>query len=382
MKPETLSASSLNTALGCLRRFEAENILHTPNMNNPAAMVGTSVHYALEKFVMAVKFEKSHGWELDKLLAYYDLGYMETFGNGDFESAEYIDGLELTKNWFARTDLTNINVISCEVKSRFKLKTSAGVIPFTYIWDRCDQISETEIRVVDYKSIRARVTADQLKQKLQARAYALAAQIQFPKATRIWVQFDLLRHEPVGVVFSKEDNAITYRRLQREAERILATPDGHAPETLNPECGYCVRKAECKTLQKNVDGGGIFSLSLDDVAERKKQVADQLKGLKILDDSLNSVLLKEAETRDEFEFETERFNIVMTARPTRKVNSQAVMNILGPELTASHGNMTVTSLDKLIKSGTLEDSQVMEIKQYINKTYGEPTPKVMDKPSF
>lgn len=382
MKPRTLSASSLNTALGCLRRYEAENILYTPNMNNPAAMVGTSVHYALEKFVMAVKFEKSHGWELDKLLAYYDIGYMETFGNGDFESAEYLDGLELTKNWFARTNLTDTNVISCEVKSRFKIKTSAGDIPFTYIWDRCDQISETEIRVVDYKSIRARVTAEQLKQKIQPRGYALAAQIQFPKATKIWVEFDLLRHESVGAVFSKEDNAITYRRLQREAERILATPDGHAPETLNPECGYCVRKAECKTLQKNIDGGGIFSLSLDDVAERKKQVADQLKGLKILDETLNEVLLTEAKARDLFEFETERFNITLTARATRKANSKEVMRILGPELTAAHGNMTVTSLDKLIKSGVLNDDQIREIKQYISKTYGEPTPKIMDKPSF
>lgn len=386
MIPQTLSASSILVSEACLARWKVENYNKAPQMSSAPADTGTTCHFAFEHFVHAVYIDKTHTWDdVAYLTDLYKIGYVQTFGNADFDTPEFADGAALVAQWYERNKQGLQNeVISTEVKSTFPLKTSVGPIGFTYIWDRCDRVSDTAVEIVDYKSIRAPVRAEDLKRKVQPRAYALAAQIQFPEAERIWVSFDMLRHGGiVGTVFTKEENAATYRYLQRAAERIIETDEDDTPETLNPECNYCLRKSICPTLEKANRNGSVLGLSVEELAEKRMRVQSQIKALEYLDAELDMLLMKEAEQQDVLEYEAGPWKIEMTASARRKAtNPAAITRLVGPELAIKYGNWTVGSVDQMIASGELTPSQIEEVRRYIPKTYGEPKSKVTPKDPF
>lgn len=367
-----------------MARWKEESFLKTPQESSEPAAIGTSVHFALEHFVTDVYLEHKIDWtDVKHLKAYYDIGYVETFNSSNFDTDAYRDGAALVAKWYDQNKegLPN-KVLTCEVKENFFVKTSVGEIPFNFIWDRCDQIDDDTYEVVDYKTIRAPIQPQQLKEKIQPRAYALAAQIKWPDAKKIWVTFDMLRYGPVGVVFTRDENAATYRYLRRAAERIIATDEDQVEETLNAECKWCIRKVSCDTLQRAVAGGTVHGLSIEELAERKERIGNQLLALKYADDELDKALVKYAEKESLFDFDAGEFEVKIDARKTRKPNSDAILRIIGPELATRFGNMTMTNIDKMLKSGQLTDDQVRQVNRYVDVTWGSPSAKVKRKQEF
>lgn len=384
MIPKSLSASSILISEACMARWKEESFLKTPQESSEPAAIGTSVHFALEHFVTDVYLEHKIDWtDVKHLKAYYDIGYVETFNSSNFDTDAYRDGAALVAKWYDQNKegLPN-KVLTCEVKENFFVKTSVGEIPFNFIWDRCDQIDDDTYEVVDYKTIRAPIQPQQLKEKIQPRAYALAAQIKWPDAKKIWVTFDMLRYGPVGVVFTRDENAATYRYLRRAAERIIATDEDQVEETLNAECKWCIRKVSCDTLQRAVAGGTVHGLSIEELAERKERIGNQLLALKYADDELDKALVKYAEKESLFDFDAGEFEVKIDARKTRKPNSDAILRIIGPELATRFGNMTMTNIDKMLKSGQLTDDQVRQVNRYVDVTWGSPSAKVKRKQEF
>ncbi len=368
-----------------MARWRVENFHKTPQGSSEPADVGTTCHYALEHFVKDVYLEEKYAWEdVKQLDMLYKIGYVETFGNTDFDTDNFKDGAALVAAWYDRNkDGLPHKVLTCEVKRNFEVKTSVGPIPFNFIYDREDQISEKEFHVVDYKSIRAYVKAEDLKKKIQPRAYALAAQILHPEAERIWVSFDMLRHDGiVGTVFNRDENAATYRYLKRAAERIIATNEDEAEEKLNDECKWCIRKTSCDTLLKADAGGSWHGMDAETAAARKLEVSSALLALKYADNELDKILLQEAEARDEFEFDLGNFEINVTARSQRKANSNAIINIVGPTLSAKYGNFSMANIDKMLASGELSADEVARVNAQITRTWSEPSAKVKAKGEF
>lgn len=385
MIPKSLSASSVLVSETCMARWKVENFYRTPQVSSEPANIGTSVHYALEHFVEDVYLKGLYEWDnIKQLKAYYDIGYVETFGTTNFDTEAYRDGAALVAKWYDRNrgGLPN-KVLSVESKQNFPIKTSVGEIPWNYIYDRLDQIDHETYEVVDYKTIRLPHRPEDLKAKIQPRSYALAAQIMYPEAKRIWVSFDMLRHDgPVGVVFTRDENADTYRYIKRAAERIIATDEDKAEETLNPECKWCIRKTTCETLQKANVGGTVHGLTIEQVAQKKLDIDSQILALKYAQEELDKQLLAEAEARDEFEYEAGNVSVTITARKIRKPNSNAIINIVGPELSAKYGNMTMTNIDKLLKSGELTPDQKRMVESQITSSWSEPSARVKSKGDF
>lgn len=381
MIPKSLSASSVLVSEACMERWRVENYERTPQISSAPADVGTSVHFALEHFVSAVYLNKTHEWSDVKFLTdLYNMGYTATFNSGNYDTPEYKDGAALVAKWYDynRAGLPD-TVLSCEVKESFMVKTSIGEIPFNYIWDRADQIDDSTYRVVDYKTLRAPVSAEDLKRKIQPRAYALAAAIKWNNADRIWITFDMLRYEPVGVVFTREDNVATYRYLQRAAERIISTKEDETKETINPECKWCIKKATCETLAKANRNGAVMGLSVAEIAQRHQQISDQITALRYAQQELDKALCLEAENRDMLEFDEGDFEIKITARATRKPNSAAIAHIVGPDLSVKYGNFTMTNVEKMLKNENLPPDMEKAIKSEITRTWSEPSAKVKKK---
>lgn len=387
--PKSISASALMTAETCFARYDAEWLQRAPSPSPMrAADLGSSVHGALEYFVKYVYIDKTHEGTLALLEDLYKISYIQTFESADLATLEFKDGWEMLKKWFARTKFDGVEVISAETKTNFMVPTSAGEIPFNYIWDRCDRLERDGLkilRIVDYKSVRVPISAEQLRQKIQARCYDLAARIQFKgeQIDQVWVTFDLLRHEPVTVVFNRSETADTWAYIKSSAQAIVDTAlkiDNGAPmadyERLNSECRFCVRKAGCVALQKNIIVGGIGALDVQEMVELKYRLESQTSGQKALIEELEGALLVTAEHEDLIEWNAGDYQVKLGMSSRRHVDMERAAKILPAELIAKYGKINVGDIDRLLKEPGLTIEMQENIQSLIYKKVGEPSVKI------
>ncbi len=384
MRPKSLSATALNVAGLCISRYHAEHIVYARGPQNTAASLGTSVHGALEIFVKACYLDKTQEPSLQLLLDLFKMSYMTVFATGETDTQDYLDGVDMLKRWYARTDFSTFTVISCEVKKSIPIPTPIGDIPFNYIWDRFDDLGDGVFRVNDYKTNRAGVRPEQLRKKLQVRAYALAAAIEHKDAKQIWVELDMLRHDgPVGVSFSRDDNAATWRFLKAEAKRIIETDDTkHLPETLNPECNYCVRKTSCSALLKNISVGGVASIGgAQEAVDIRAQLEFQKKAIASAIDAIDEIILTQARNDDQTFWETASNTLSITVSNKRGVDAERVEKVIGDTLFRKYGGMSITlaNVDKLLKGDELTDEQKKAVKAMIRIQTGEPRVSISTK---
>jgi hypothetical protein len=88
--------------------------------------------------------------------------------------------------------------------------------------------------------------------------------------------------------------------------------------------------------------------------------------------SLDEVLFRYAEDNEVLEFTTNKTKVNVGITGRREVDSERVASIVGPELMAKYGNVGVTSVDAMIKSGEVTDEQASQLKQVIRKKMTAP----------
>lgn len=389
MIPKTLSASALSTAELCLARYWAENSVFGRSISGGAAGVGSSFHFGAEHYVKAAYIEKKIEPTLANLITYYQMGFMTVFNTSELSGDEYEDGLELTRKWYKRTEFKH-EVISCEVKKNFPvIFPDKSYVPLNYIFDRLDRVSETSYEVIDYKTQRLALNPQDLDAKIQARIYGLAVQIEYPNAEEIWVKFDLIRHDEIGIRFTKEDNKATWAWLKRAAARIYEfeydPTDSRKFETLNPDCKWCVRKTSCETVQNNITAGGIFSLGdVSEAVDRRAALKFQMDAAKAAIDEIDKMILDEARALDQLEFRSTNHKVNIGISSRRAVDADRVEHVIGADLFKKYGSTSITmaDVDKLLKGTELEQSRKKELEALIYRKVGEPTVKVTKASPF
>lgn len=366
MEPKSLSASSAQVFEGCEARWRAEYLERGRDASNSAAALGTVCHDVLERLVKA-EYHLNPPPDIDKVINdLYEAAWWREFS----DAIRYLEGLKLVHTWWKRQDWEGRTVLSTETKKSFPIKHGDFEVPFNYIMDRVDRHDDGTIEVIDYKTVALNVTAEDLYNRIQARCYALAARIEHPDADKIWVTFDLLRHEPVGVAYTRDDAIATWRYLQDLLGRILAS-DG-TKETLNAECRWCIRKHECSALAAHLEVGGPLSITdPEEAANKRFEIESAMAALKIMVDDLDDVIERYCEEEQLTEFDTaEGVKVKLAARGTRGIAQSDVVRIIGPELAAANGTMTMRKLDDLVKSDDITNEQKVMLKQAITKTYG------------
>jgi len=364
MIPKTLSASAALVFENCEARYKAEYIDRGRAVGGTAANLGTACHEALENWINGGHHLTSEPFS--SMEEMFVIAYRKLFS----DDGRMAEGVEMLKRWYDRQDWEGRTVLSTERKETFDLSTSAGIIPVTYIWDRCDRLDDGSIEVVDYKSVIQPVQPEDLKTRIQPRLYALAAQIKYPEATSIWVAFDLLRYDVVATRFSVEENRDTYKYIKELAERVIAS-DG-TNETLNPECRWCVRKDACDALTRHAAVGGTLGIT-DPVAaaDRRAQLQYARDGLNALIGELDDVVLEYMEEAELTEFQTGATAVKAASRGTRTIDSERAAKILGPDIMSRYGKLGITQVETILKTETLTDSEKSQIKQLIRKNYGK-----------
>lgn len=388
MEPKSLSASSLHVAELCMARWSAEYLQRGRAMDHPAASLGTAVHGALEVFVKTTVLTDEQPYSFEYMSDLFKMSYMTVFGTAEWQTDQFMDGIEMLSSWFKRTSWEGVKVLSAEIKESFPvpLGSTGLTVPLNYIWDRHDQLGETEFRVVDYKSSAWSIRPEDLKNKVQARIYSLACQIKHPEATRIWIEYDMLRHDgPVGIVFTREENVAVWKFIKDRARMIAETP-ADTPiedlERLNPECNFCVRKASCSALQRNITVGGIYHLSSgEEAVDLRAALEYQKKAVTKAIEELDNMILADAKARDVFEFESDMntLNIGMSSR--RGVDAERVEMVIGEDLFKKYGSSSITLkiVDKLLKGSELTPEQKAQLRSMIYMKQGEPSVRVQSK---
>jgi len=355
MKLKTLSASSAKLFESCpsswRTRYAREDGKRPAEQAGDAALLGTVVHATFETWV--ADGHHMHPYSdteaLDMILEIYEDKYWHEFSHAErFEA-----GKEMVVNWLQRMDWTGRTNITTERKSSFNIKTSQGTLPVYYVFDRIDRLSDGTIEVVDYKSGVRNVYADTLRNDIQARIYALAAQIEHPEAERIWVTFDMLRYSQVGVSFTKSENRQTLRYLEKLAERIIA--ESGYTETINPGCRWCVRRHVCETVSAHMDEGGPLAYSdIEDLAGRRERYALAIKAIEVMIADMDGAILDYAEDMELDEFTAGDVKVNVSASKSRKVDAETLTEALGDdfaEFVKSYGGLGVRNVDKAIKDG-------------------------------
>jgi CRISPR/Cas system-associated exonuclease Cas4 (RecB family) len=392
VKPKTLSASSLEVARLCMKRFVHMNLNFAGGIQNNAAMTGSTCHYALEHFVKRVYIDKSHEPSLDMLIDLLKEGYLTVFGDADYNSDEYLDAKQMIEAWYKNpnfSDFTGRTVQSVEFKRRYPMPLpdgSGGTIPITYIWDRQDLLDDGTIVVVDYKSNRANVGTDELRKKMQPKLYALIAQILNPTATKIRVEYHMLRHDLVSVEFTPQDNANTWAWLQGEIQRILDTPIDPKP-TLNKECGFCMMKSTCPEMTKNINNGGVFGLSPAELVDRKALLELQAKAAKEAALEIENILGPILSEDDGPNFiEGDKYTASLEAKRVRNVDSEMFLAMLGslgdPDVIGDYtptGKVTMALYDSLVKDTRIDLDTRRKFKQLITYITRDPGIKMEEK---
>lgn len=380
MIPKTLSATSIDTAVDCMRRWEGEMYGRMGRTTGRAANLGSTVHGALENYVREVYIDKTWKADLDRLLAWYQVEAINLWGTTDFE--EYNDGEEMLRKWFERTNFDNVKVMSVEQKLNFNLPTSVGDITFNYIFDRLDDLGNGEYRVVDYKSNRWGLTPSQLHGRTQARVYALAAAImlrgQGIEAKYIWVEFDLLRHDTVGTRFTRDENVATWNKLIEVAETIIKTPEGTATPTLNSKCLFCQVKATCPALTSNINHGGIFSLPIEQQIDLRAQLEYQKKALVSALSELDEHIIARAKEEDEVQYVSSKNRLSLVVSQRRGVDPDMVEREVGTQLFERYGGKTLTlaNFNKLLKDPAILPEKRRSLEALISVKLGEPSVKI------
>jgi hypothetical protein len=297
----------------------------------------------------------------------WEMVYYEHFS----DKSRYAEGWDMVSRWVQRTDWSNREVLSTEVKETFELPTSIGKLPMTYIFDRCDRRPGDSIEVIDYKTVALPIQPEELRQRIQPRFYAVAAMMKYPWASSIWVTYDLLRYEQVSMKFTRDDNVETWRYMRAMAERIIAS-DG-TEEQLNSECRWCVRKHECDTLSAHGLVGGILGDDIQILIQRRAKMEMALHGLQAATRELDRIILDHCEEENLLSISTDEVDLKVTASSRRHIDPERVVKIIGPEMMAKYGNIGVTQVDTILKNETsLTDSQKSLLKQCFTREYGNP----------
>lgn len=369
MKPETLSATAAKVYESCPARYKAY-LERVPEVSGHAANLGNVLHDTLEEWVKdGAYLTKSWGDLVETFDAKYYLHLNDT--------KHHSLGLEMLERWYNRTDWTDVEVLMVESKRRFPLKHNGSAIPFVYKFDRLDRNAAKEIEVIDYKTTTQPLTADSLEHDLQARAYGVAGQVLYPDEKRIWVTFDFLRYEPVGVAFTKDENRATAKYLRALYARILA--DDGSKETLNAECRWCIRRYDCRTLQRHIKGGGPLKMNdVNEAALQRYELHSAKAALETMIDDLDNYLLEHAEQEDTLNFTTDQVRVQVTARSRRHVNPQSVADIVGPAKAV--GVNTVDALERLQADPSLSDDQRSRLKKAVDVKFSEPSIKTSKRP--
>lgn len=356
------SASGLKTYEDCPASFNAEYVQRARVSGGVAANLGTAAHEAL----MGWTIHDHMDFDLKLLLDRFEIEAAKLA----LPEEQCIQGRKMLEQCYRRLeDNPPYMILAVEEKEVIKVKIGGREVELVYIWDRCDQMENGAIEVVDYKSWFANLDPPTARQLMQVKMYAVTALIKYKHLNppAVWVTLDQLRYGTVGVKFTPDEIRGFYEYIKDVIKRIWADPG--TEERVNPNCRYCVRKDSCQTLAKvkEVNPEGVLATGdFDTIAEQMASTYEAKKALELMLEEYEEWLDAYLEEHQIPEATSES-GVLVKYNPTsrRKVDSERVATVVGPEISQRYGKFSMEDIDGLLKGDEITEDQKRKIKALI-----------------
>lgn len=300
MELKKLSASRINTYKDCEFKYFLDYHLKLPEMreSNVYALKGTCVHEALEYYarfkmeeeenaeedyeVTLLNFYKREKlWEIDDRpphkgfphpvektcescpwatkddkcrIADTPISVVKGCPRPNFE-----DDLALTKKTIDNKayDIFNRKIIGTEVY--FKDDLGDGLIVNGYI-DMVTEIDKDTIEIIDFKTGNRAKSYNEMRKDPQARTYSLVAHKMWPQYKYVQMTLYFLRKRTVTCIFTKEDDELTLKSLQRAWHNIRTNENPSRPHRSMWLCNFCIGHDRCGEIREHFKTNGRFNL--------------------------------------------------------------------------------------------------------------------------
>ncbi|HEX8003850.1 MAG TPA: PD-(D/E)XK nuclease family protein [Mycobacteriales bacterium] len=244
-----LSPSALDAWRDCPRRYRHAYVDRPPPPRSGASAhfsLGVSVHNALRDWWLGPPARRTAGAAASLVdLAWVGDGYRDDTQSAAWRSrartwvADYVSGLDPAAEPFA---------VERKVVGLYRDNQFFGRL------DRLDERPDGSLVVVDYKTGRSGVSADEARGSWALAVYAYAAE----RTLRRPVRRVELHHVPSGEVVAHEHTVESLRRhldrMSETAEEVRAAkaavsegaePDAAYPAVAGPRCGWCEFHRSC-----------------------------------------------------------------------------------------------------------------------------------------
>ncbi|NQT33308.1 MAG: ATP-dependent helicase, partial [Candidatus Omnitrophica bacterium] len=143
----SLNPTSLNNYIKCPRKFLYDNVLMLPGRKKQQLIFGNCAHKALEDVYAAyMKEKKFPPFSEFKNAFIRDLAFQ---GASEAVKTACMDKLERVKDWYKREEKSP--VVPIELENKLEVTLPGGIV-FRGTFDKIEQESVGEIKVVDYKT--------------------------------------------------------------------------------------------------------------------------------------------------------------------------------------------------------------------------------------
>lgn len=385
MKVRSVSPTALLTASMCTSRWYAENVIGGRGFSTPAADLGTACHSALEWYVKTAVIEGKQPQTEKTLLEFFQMFYLKVFKDHDFELPQYEAGVQMMRTWHKRNrSWDKFEVVSLEQKRSVTVDTPAGSIPCNFIIDRLDRLDEKTMRVVDYKTWRNKLYPEDVKRTIQGRVYALAVKVMYPEVERVLVTYDQLRYNEVGVFFELKDLEEAWRWLNKRVRYLLDLEEADIKETVNPQCGFCVKKNNCGAFRKHIEAGGILGKTDAQLLERLADLKNASAMITSAMTEIEEAITQRAEDDEDGElYHTRMDGTELEAKIAPRYGSfvveEEVLALVGQEVYLRHATIGTAGHKRMLDDPELTPEQVIALKSLKKRSAKEPALNFKEK---
>ena len=238
-----LSASAIESFELCPLRFKLSRDWRIPEESHAALQYGGAMHLALRHYYDAIRFAKPA--TPSEVIQIFQQEFAKAVIPDAYQRELYErQGERQLHDFIATADRNPPNVLHTE--QEFTIEVAGSTVRGKI--DRIDQLEDGSVRIVDYKTGKAK-TQDQADQSLQLSIYALAAQQKWGyRASALALQ----NLEDGSMPVTTRDE-ITLREVAekiRDVAEQIAT--GEFPPTPGRHCSWCGFRNLCPATEKNL----------------------------------------------------------------------------------------------------------------------------------
>jgi DNA helicase II / ATP-dependent DNA helicase PcrA len=236
-EPMQLSASAIDAYDRCPMKYMFQYVWNIRGGPHAQMTFGNVMHATIREFVGETR--KRGRVPVEEVIAIYErewssAGFPDEYQEGEYRKA----GREQLQAFHRSFTAAPPDVLHQE--KAFELPLEHNVV-VTGRMDQVNQLSESEIEIVDYKTGRPR-DAKKAAEDLQLSIYALAAREVLELAPGRLVFYNLVNNEAVCSTRDGKSLAVTRARIAEVADRIRAGDFSAKPGFA---CGYCDYKPLC-----------------------------------------------------------------------------------------------------------------------------------------